>query len=183
MKKILCLTLALAVCAFASCGNGTEPSGTLSGTVLENSADATTEDFLVYQAEDFFFDYPSDWTKGDISVANADGTKSITVTSQEKTDFYSGLDTQTYVQQIESDFELEGKTLISAGVSQSEKEGINITCITQTFSVEGTDGEFYQSIFAFDFKEKTHVLTLTQPNGLEVDTALVNAVYESIRAK
>ncbi len=195
MKKILCLTLALILimCAFAACGNETEPSGTLSGVVLETSSDNVTDEpnsdddapegFLMYKNDEITFAYPSDWTQNGIAASNADGTKSITVTSQEKTTFYAGLDTQRYVQQVRNDFQTEGKKLVTASVAQKNKDGLNITYITQTFSVEGMEGELYQNIYAFDTEDKTYVLTLTQPNGFEVDKTLSDTVFDTIKVK
>ncbi len=194
MKKIFCLVLALivTVCAFAGCSNE-QANKDLSGDAPQTSSDNKTQDetdakytapegFTLYHNKDIVFAYPSDWTQTeDGSFTSADNTKSITLTTQENS--YAGLDTQKYVQKVRPELEAEGKKLVFASAGQKNKDGVDITYITRTFSTNGIDGETYQNIYALDVKGKTYVITVTQPNGLKVDKTLGDKVYESIKVK
>ncbi len=193
MKKLLCLILALTLItsAFAACSN--EPTnGDLSKDVTQTASEDNTdktdtsltapEGFTLYQNKDVAFAYPSDWTqKGDGSFVSPDNTMSITLTIEENS--YAGLDTQKYVQKVRPELEKEGKKLVTARVGQEDKNGLTVTDILQTFSIQGQDGETYQNIYAFDAKGKTYVITVTQPNGLGVDKTLGDTVCNSIKVK
>lgn len=193
MKKILCLVLVLVLMlsAFVACGN--EPNGDLPENETHTSSGDKTdkadtnftapEGFTLYQNENIAFAYPSDWTQidDDPTFVSPDNTKSITLTQQETS--YEGLDTQKYVQKVRPELEAQGKKLVSARVGQEDKNGLTVTDILQTFSTEGQEGETYQNIYAFDIKGKTYVITVTQPNGFEVDKTLGETVCESIVMK
>ena len=193
MKKIFCLVIALivALCVFTACGNeqtNEDLSSDLTQTASKDNTDKTDttftapEGFTLYQNKDIVFAYPSDWTQtADASFTSADNTKSITLTIEENS--YAGLDTQKYVQKVRPELEAEGKKLVTASAGQKNKDGVDITYITRTFSTTGQDGETYQNIYALDVKGKTYVITVTQPNGLEVDKTLGDKVYESIKVK
>ena len=189
MKKIFCLVLALlvTVCAFAGCSNE-QTNGDLTQTASKDNTDkadtnfTAPEGFTLYQNKDIVFAYPSDWAQtADGSFTSTDNTKSITITIEENS--YAGLDTQKYVQKVRPELEAEGKKLMTARVGQEDKNGVTVTDILQTFSTQGQDGETYQNIYALDAKGKTYVITVTQPNGLEVDKTLGDKVYESIKVK
>ena len=193
MKKIFCLVIALivALCVFTACGNeqtSEDLSSDLTQTASKDNTDkadtnfTAPEGFTLYQNKDIVFAYPSDWAQtADASFTSADNTKSITLTIEENS--YAGLDTQKYVQTVRPELEAEGKKLVTVSAGQKNKDGVDITYITRTFSTNGIDGETYQNIYALDVKGKTYVITVTQPNGLEVDKTLGDTVYESIKVK
>ena len=189
MKNIFCLVLALlvTVCAFAGCSNE-QTNGDLTQTASkDNTEKADTnftapEGFTLYQNKDIVFAYPSDWAQtADGSFTSTDNTKSITLTIEENS--YAGLDTQKYVQKVRPELEAEGKKLVTASAGQKNKDGLDITYVARTFSTTGQEGETYQNIYALDSKGKTYVITVTQPNGLEVDKTLGDKVCDSINVK
>lgn len=186
MKKILCLTLALlvAICALAACGGEPQTNGDLNGNTETDVSYEAPEGFLVYQNKEIAFAYPSDWTQIDENTfANADNTRSVTVKTEEKTTFYSELDTIKYRDYIRPIYQAEGKKLMSMVVGQKVKDDVEFTYITQTCQIEGVEGEIYQNIYAFNTKKKTYVITVTQPNGFELDDTLGGKIYDTIMVK
>ena len=186
MKKILCLALALLVtiCAFVACSNEPQTNGDLSASNEPDVNYEAPEGFTLYQNKEIAFAYPSDWTQIDeTTFANADNTRSVTVKTEEKTTFYSELDTIKYRDYIRPVYQAEGKKPMSMVVGQETKDNVGFTYITETYQVEGVEGEIYQNIYAFNTKNKTYVITVTQPNGFERDDTLGEKIYETIIVK
>ncbi len=186
MKKILYLALALLVtiCAFVACSNEPQTNGDLSGSNEPDVNYEAPEGFSMYQNKEIAFAYPSDWTQiEENTFANADNTRSVTVKTEEKTTFYSELDTIKYRDYIRPVYQAEGKKLMSMVVGQETKDGVGFTYITETYQVEGVEGEIYQNIYTFNTKNKTYVITVTQPNGFERDDTLGGKIYETIIVK
>ena len=187
MKKILCISLVLVMMlSFAACSTNTDTNDTVSA---DNATPSTTEPetttleapegFALFQDKEVAVGYPSDWTKtNDTTFTN--GTATITVETQDKTDYYSTLDTSKYVQKAKDELQTEAKKLVTASVGKKDKDGLSVTYINRTFTVEETGNEMYENIYSFNTKNKTYIITITQPNGLEVDKTLGDKIYESI---
>ena len=189
MKKILCISLVLVMMlSFAACSTNTDTNDTVSA---DNVTPSTTEPetnyeasegFALYQNKEIAVAYPSDWTKTN-ETTFTNGTAAITVEAQDKTDYYSTLDTLKYVQKAKDELQAEGKKLMTASVGKKDKDGLSVTCINRTFTVEETEKGVYENIYSFNTKNKTYIITITQPNGLEVDKTLGDKIYESIIVK
>ena len=189
MKKIFCIFLAVAmITVFAACSTETKTNDTAS---TDNATPSTTEPdttleapegFSMYQDKEVAVAYPSDWTKTN-ETTFTNGTATIIVEAQGKTDYYSTLDTSKYVQKVKDELQAEGKKLSTASVGQKDKDGLAVTYINRTYTVEETGNGIYENIYSFNTKNKTYVITITQPNGLEVDKTLGDKVYESIIVK
>ena len=110
MKKILCISLVLVMMlSFAACSTNTDTNDTVSA---DNATPSTTEPetttleapegFALFQDKEVAVGYPSDWTKAnDTTFTNV--TATITVETQDKTDYYSTLDTSKYVQKAKDE--------------------------------------------------------------------------------
>ena len=190
MKKILCISLVLVMMlSFAACSTNTDTNDTVSA---DNATPSTTEPetttleapegFALFQDKEVAVGYPSDWTKtNDTTFTN--GTATITVETQDKTDYYSTLDTSKYVQKAKDELQTEAKKLVTASVGKKDKDGLSVTYINRTFTVEETGNEMYENIYSFNTKNKTYIITITQPNGMEVDKTLGDKIYETIVVK
>ena len=189
MKKILCISIVLVMMlSFAACSTNTDTNDTVSA---DNATPSTTEPetnyeapegFALFQDKEVAVGYPSDWTKtNDTTFTN--GTATITVEAQDKTDYYSTLDTSKYVQKAKDELQAEGKKLSTASVGQKDKDGLAVTYINRTFTVEETGNGVYENIYSFNTKDKTYVITVTQPNGFERDDTLGEKIYETIIVK
>lgn len=185
MKKWLSILLLLVItlCLFTACG-GNETNDDGGTAALTPKA---PEGFAWYQNAEMRVAYPSDWSKkeqdGTIIFSNADNTRTITVESQEKTTLYAGLDTQKYVQQFRNKLEAEGKHLSTARVAQTEKDGLTITDILQTFTVTATQEAIYQNRYVFNTNKKTYTVTLSQPNDQQTDKELGEKIRGTIAVK
>lgn len=187
MKKIFCMFLTLVtVLSFVACSADENANDTASADNMEQGTTDTNleapQGFTLYQDKEVAVAYPSDWTKTN-ETTFTNGTSTIVVEAQDKTDYYSSLDTSKYVQKAKDELQAEGKKLSTASVGKKDKDGLSVTYINRTYAVDEAGNEMYENIYSFNTKNETYVITITQPNGTETDKTLGDKIYETIIVK